>query len=670
MDFFEAQDSARRSTRRLVILFALAVAALIVSIYFVVIAIFGREQIVAAASSGSGLGGLWNGPLFAAVTVATVLVVGAGSGWKTFQLSSGGSVVAEMLGGRILSPDTADLDERRVLNVVEEMALASGVPVPTVYLLEREQGINAFAAGFNQNDAVIGVTRGCMELLSRDEMQGVIGHEFSHILNGDMRINIRLIGVLHGILVISLIGYFILRSGGGRSSGSSKKGGGGGILLLGLALYILGYLGVFFGKLIKAAVSRQREYLADGAAVQFTRNPPGLAGALKKIGGLASGSKVESTKAQEASHLFFANALSSGFSQLLSTHPPLADRVKKLDPSFDGNFPPVKMKPAAGEDVKRQAESSRERLGEVLRPVLLGTAAAAVSPPTPARTSIASSAGALTETHLTYVSELLEATPGELRDAAHEPAAAQGLILALLLDPSDETRRVQLNAIEGKLDPAVAAVLPQLGDAARGASPAARLPLVDLAMPALKRMSAQQYDVFRQAVSALVDADRRISLFEYALQRALLRHLAPHFTEVKRPATSYYALGQLARECAVVLSALAHFGSHDEAGAVAAFNAGVAMFGRERAGLTPAQITFLPRAECTLREFDAALGKLVSISPALKRAFLEACEAAVATDHAISLEEGEMLRVIADSLDVPVPPLVPGQRVAKVAGDS
>jgi Zn-dependent protease with chaperone function len=660
MDFFESQDSARRATRRLVILFALAVVSLTVAIYFVVIAIFGREQFVASlASGGSGLGALWNGPLFATVAVATLLVIGSGSGWKTFQLSSGGSVVAEMLGGRIISTNTTDLDERRLLNVVEEMALASGIPVPTVYLLEREKGINAFAAGFSQNDAVIGVTRGCMELLSRDEMQGVIGHEFSHILNGDMRLNIRLIGVVHGILVVSLIGYFLLRSGGGRSSGS-KKGGGGGILLLGLALYVLGYIGVIFGKFIKAAISRQREYLADGASVQFTRNPPGLAGALKKIGGLASGSKVESPKAHEASHLFFANALSAGFSQLMSTHPPLADRVKKLDPSFDGRFPPVKLRPEEEKGGAKEADSSRDRLGQVLRPVILATAAGAAA--APHRASIVDSAGELTEVHLAYVTALLGATPAELRDAAREPAAAQALILALLLDPSEEIRLVQLKAVEGKLDPAVSTALARLGDAAGRSSPAARLPLVDLALPALKQMSAQQYDTFRFAVQTLVEADRKISLFEFALQRTLLRHLAPHFTQVARPATHYYALGQLGRECSVVLSALAHFGASDDATAAAAFNAGAAVLLRESVGLAAERLPLLPRAACSLDDFDAALGKLVSISPALKRMFLKACEAAVATDRAVTLEEGELLRVVADSLDVPVPPLIPGQR--------
>ena len=259
------------------------------------------------------------------------------------------------MGGRLLHPQTTDLNERKILNVVEEMAIAAGTPVPPVYLLENEEGINAFAAGHAPNDAIIGVTRGCVQTLSRDELQGVIGHEFSHILNGDMRLNLRLMGVLFGILLIGLTGYILLRSTSGYgyrvrvNSRDDDRGRRNILPLIGLALYVIGYVGVFFANLIKAAVSRQREFLADASAVQFTRNPEGIAGALKKIGRLA-GSAMHEPRAAEASHMFFGNI--GGVGQLfglLATHPPLVERIRRLDPSFDGDFSKVRLDAPAAE---------------------------------------------------------------------------------------------------------------------------------------------------------------------------------------------------------------------------------------------------------------------------------------------------------------------------------
>lgn len=350
MDFFERQDQARRSTRRLIAYFMLAVVLIVASIYIAVIAIvyaFSVNRVLERPFQW------WDPDMLLWVTGATVSVVVIGSLYKIFALSQGGEVVARWLGGRLIDSDTPKPQERRLLNVVEEMAIASGISVPSVFLLEEEKSINAFAAGFTPADAVIGVTSGTLQILSRDELQGVIAHEFSHILNGDMRLNIRLIGVLNGILMIAMIGYGILR---GTRTSSSKKNGGAAVLLFGAALLIIGYVGVFFGKLIKSAVSRQREFLADASAVQFTRNPDGIAGALKKIGGLAHGSRIANSKAEEASHLFFSNGMHGKASPFLSmrnrtppvltqsafsfmaTHPPLETRIKRIDPSFDGRF--------------------------------------------------------------------------------------------------------------------------------------------------------------------------------------------------------------------------------------------------------------------------------------------------------------------------------------------
>ncbi len=337
MDFFSHQDRARRQTALMLCLFAAAVAAIIAALYKVT----GFLLFFKGRSPG------FDPQLLGIVAAAVLTLVGLGSLYKIRQLRQGGGAgVAELLGGRLVAADTADGHEQRLLNVVEEMAIASGVPIPAVYVLD-EDGINAFAAGFTSADAVVTVTRGCLRKLGRDELQGVIAHEFSHILNGDMRLNIRLMGVVHGILLIALIGANILRYSFGGSPGVSRsRRSGGPFILLAMAMMVIGYIGVFFANLIKAAVSRNREFLADSSAVQFTRNPSGIAGALKKIGGLSAGSEIGNEHAAEASHFYFAKGLGDSLFSIFATHPPLAERVKRLDPGFRGAFPEIPGDPA------------------------------------------------------------------------------------------------------------------------------------------------------------------------------------------------------------------------------------------------------------------------------------------------------------------------------------
>lgn len=330
MDFFEHQDQARKNTKLLVAYFVIAVAGIIASVYFASLLIFYGTQFQQQSGGPTPALALWDPRLFLYVVIGTLGVVAIGSLYKTAALSKGGSAVAESLGGRLVSPDTTDPDERQLRNVIEEMAIASGVPAPEIYLLDDEDGINAFAAGHTPSDAAIGVTRGCMTLLNRDELQGVIGHEFSHILNGDMRLNLRLMGAIFGIVCLTVIGRVLLYSRGGRGRGRNP------MMLLGLALIVIGAIGVFFGRLIQAALSRQREFLADASAVQFTRNPAGLSGALQKIGG--TGSRLASAHAEEASHMFIGNGLGKPLLRMLATHPPLEARIRAIDPGWDGEF--------------------------------------------------------------------------------------------------------------------------------------------------------------------------------------------------------------------------------------------------------------------------------------------------------------------------------------------
>ena len=535
MDFFERQEHARRSTKWLVIYFVLGVTLLIVAMYGAALLAFagataGRHHHYYDDGGPAQLA-LWNPQLFSGVAVCTLAVIAIGSLSKTLELARGGSAVATMLGGRPVSPTTTDPDERKVLNVVEEMAIAAGVPVPQVYLLPEERGINAFAAGHSTSDAVVAVTEGSVKLLTRDELQGVIGHEFSHILNGDMRLNIRLMGVIFGIVCLAVIGRVLLQLRG-RSSRDRNP-----LPLLGLALILIGWVGVLFGRLIQAAVSRQRETLADASAVQFTRNPAGLAGALKKIGGLSYGSKLQAPHAEEASHMFFGNGMGESFLHLMDTHPPLVDRIRALEPEFNGVFPPVSTAAieAAAAPVPRGPARQTSPFPFPALPRAQAALAGFAAPPGIAARAIMANAGNPTTAHLRYAEDVRNAIPASLQTAAREPLGASTLIYALLLSNDESVRARQLEEVAHTVSDAARQetlrVLPEVESVAAHA----KLPLVDLALPGLRAMSPPQFQDFRAAVQALVECDGEIDLFEYVLQKIVLRHLEPHFTEARKP---------------------------------------------------------------------------------------------------------------------------------------
>ena len=416
MDFFQDQETARRKTGLLIAYFLAAVVLIILLSYAIVAGAF----LLAGRHDGPRLhsaADLWDPGLFAAVSLGTLALIGGGSLYRVASLAGGGHNVAEMMGGRPLASQTTDPDERKILNVVEEMAIAAGTPVPPVYLLEQEDGINAFAAGYAPGDAVIGVTRGCIQDLTRDELQGVIAHEFSHILNGDMRLNIRLIGALYGILLISMTGWIIFRSTAYGNQYERRRDddrrGANPWPLVGLALYVLGYIGVFFGNLIKAAVSRQREFLADASAVQFTRNPDGIAGALKKIGALSEGSRVRNPEAQEASHLFFGDAVGHLLG-IFATHPPLVERIRRIDPSFDGDFSRIRVGIAG---VPRpEADPPSTTLRPPSRP---GREVIGFSP-----SRMVDRIGTVEPRQLAYASAVLGSLPDPLKALAYEPFGA------------------------------------------------------------------------------------------------------------------------------------------------------------------------------------------------------------------------------------------------------
>ncbi len=658
MDFFQQQDKAHRKTKWLVIYFALAVAAMIAAIYVAVLLVFSGVQ---AHQERSDYGqeppqfSVWNPRIFFGVSMATLAIIAIGSLYKTSSLAAGGSAVSEMMGGRLISPNATDPDERKLLNVVEEMAIASGVPVPQVYVMDEEDGINAFAAGHKPGDATVTVTRGCMKLLSRDELQGVIGHEFSHVLNGDMRLNLRLMGIIFGILCLAVIGRVLLQTsrGGGRGRGQNP------LPLLGLVLLLIGYVGVFFGRLIQAAVSRQREFLADASSVQFTRNPGGITGALKKIGGLGeTGSRIGHAHAEELSHMFFGNGVSEPFIGLLETHPPLVQRIRIFDPNFDGKFPCVRYdgRDQPPEEISKPKRQAMPNLfGTVLGGAIL-TSGDAERPPVVRSHSVLPNLGNPTPLHLKYAAQLRDSLPDAVKAAAREPLDAVALIYAMLLSSDDQTRATQLAELAKRIDPAIcqqtAALYPDVAKAAAHA----HLPMVNLALGALRNLKADQYTQFSQALQWLVQSDGKLELFEFAIQKIILHHLAPQFGQAPRAVVQYYSLKPLVPDCAVLLSALANVGSHDAAEIQKAFATGLPYL---RAPDETA-LVLLPREQCGVKEIDPALNRLAQAAPLIKKNLLEACIHTIGTDGVILEAEAELLRAIADTLDCPMPPFVAG----------
>ncbi len=658
MDFFERQDHARKRTKLLVLYFSVAVVLIVAAVYGVVMIgvnaarqshhhRYYEEQPSPVATAW------WDPEVFLGATFGTLAVIFIGSAWKTSQLSSGGGSVAMLMGGIPVDPNTTDPNERKLLNVVEEMSIASGTPMPEVYVLNREPGINAFAAGHTPSDAAIGVTRGCIELLSRDELQGVIGHEFSHILNGDMRLNIRLIGIIFGLLCLATIGRILLYA---RSNNSRDKNP---LPILGLFLIVLGGIGVFFGRLIQAAVSRQREFLADASAVQFTRNPNGLSGALQKIGRYSYGSKLVSEHAPDMCHMFFGNGLGAAVFGAFATHPPIPDRIRAIDPAWDGTFPALKSEQI--ETVRRAAISelqpARQPMPQILGAILAGTMTdedvPRSRPPVIPSHTVLPSLGNPTPLHLKYAEQLRDALPDDLRNAARDPIGAMALVFGLLLSANEPLRNEQLARIGQLIASDVAQKTALLYPQVQAVARRARLPLVNLAVGALRNLTRPQFDQFSSTLTWLVETDGKIELFEFVLQKIIRHHLDSRFNPIRSATVEYYSLKPLLPDCAVVLSAMARAGGSQESEIQNAFNVGVPFLRSP----VPDELPLLSAGDCGVTNLDVSLDRLALAAPILKKNLLTACARVVGADGVILEPEAELLRAVADTMDCPIPPL-------------
>ena len=634
MDFFQAQDSARRNTTRLVIFFTLAVLSLIVITNLLVMVLFGFIETSEEGVTLNAIATQFDWQVFLVVSAAVLMVILGGSAYKTMALSAGGTAVAESLGGRLISHNTSDLHERKALNVVEEMAIASGTPVPPVYLLEREQGINAFAAGFTPGDAVIGLTRGTITYLTREELQGVIAHEFSHILHGDMRLNIRLIGILHGILLIGLIGYIVLRSVRG---GSNKNAGA--MMGLGVGLLVIGFTGTFFGNLIKASVSRQREFLADASAVQFTRNNIGIAGALKKIGGYTPGSELDTPEAPTMSHAYFSSGVSSFMQSMFATHPPLDVRITRVDPSWDGVFAPVTRE--VSEDERSRGQTTQASTTGAMKTAAAGAVIAS---------QILDSIGQTSPEQLDYAVSLVNDIPTAIRDAVHDPYSARAIIYCLVIDDKQvNIRDKQLHRLRELGDAGIFDLVEKLLSAVKALDIRYRLPLIDMTLPSLRLLSKEQYLLFKKNLLFLIQADNRIDLFEWSLQKILFHHLDSEFDRPGKKVAKFGSYNSVKKHIDVLISMLVYASVADKAEIKAAFaNA------EQELGLT--NLVLLSREQINLKNLDWAVENLALLKPLLKPRLLKACLIVITQDQKYSPDEMELIRAIGDVLDCPVPP--------------
>ncbi|MFB3124007.1 MAG: M48 family metallopeptidase [Woeseiaceae bacterium] len=639
MNFFDAQDRARRSTRWLVIVYVIATALIVAGVTLVVAVAFHMVGETGRPADPS--------ILVATAILATLLIIGA-TVYKTARLSSGGGRVAIDMGGTLVPADVHDPLRRRLRNVIEEMAIASGVPVPEIYVLEQEMSINAFAAGFTPGDAAIAVTRGTLEILDRDELQGVIAHEFSHILNGDMRLNIRMMGVLFGIMVLGIIGRLILRSGYYSGLASSRRNRNAPVIMIvGLGLAVLGWIGLFCARLVKAAVSRQREFLADASAVQFTRQSEGIASALKKIGGYTAHSYIRSTDPEEVSHMLFAGGISR-LTSLFATHPPLIERIQALDPGFsEDDYPVVAEQMRSG--ATRHASGEGQARGLVEEQAAAGTRAEQRTLPA----SIPDAVARPDPQQLAFAGQLRRSIPSEIYAAAHSPEQAWVLALALALDLNTLHSERQLRFVDEQLGVERGQQVRRYFGQIRKIGAVYRLPILEIAFPALKRRPVPQLEYLLELVRRLIELDGEVDLYEYCFFRVLTNSLEqaedPSGRRKRRRSTK-----KAVRQAAIdLLRTVARHGHSSAEARASAFRAGAAEFGQWASDAEYGDETLQ-----TVTVLDRSLTVLARTNSAGRKSLLQAVGKTVSHDGKMSVPEAELLRAICASLDCPLPPIL------------
>lgn len=665
MNFFEAQDKAHKRTGMLLWALGIGLIGMTAGLYFItmlavqIAGMYEQAQDRDAAQRGESVrpseikqwlegevGSWWDFDLaLVAFGIMTVLV-GGGFLFRYLQLRAGGEVVAEMLGGVRIEPDTSNPDERRALNVVEEMAIASGIPVPPVFAIPSDS-INAFAAGHTVDQAAIGLTKGCIEM-PRDELQGVVAHEFSHIFNGDMRLNLRLVAVINGVMVLGIAGLFLIRVvaysmlfGGGGRSGKDKNGMAIAlaIIVFGALVAAVGFLGTLMARLIQAAISRQREYLADASAVQFTRNADGIAGALRRISGSTKKGKF-AAEASQFNHMFFSQAMNAAF----ATHPPLTDRIKRIAGSSTG--PDMNTAPREAIAAPGVAASTKP---EVLSRAGLGIAAGAVAI-AGMRNSIAH-AGEIGAISMDWTRSILESIPDELRIAARTPRSARALIAAMLMNEGgtdDEALASQRAAMQRLLPAAEVQHAEILRPLLKKLHPAARVPLLDLTSPAMQSLSPTQSAELQQLVEALVAADKHVSRFEWIVAILVDAMLDRSGTASHRTTAT---INSIVPAVLSILSVTASAGTDNRDEAIAAVATAC-----QGLGIQPPERGL---ESVSIKSINASVRDLRTLAFAERKRLLEAVVDVVAHDEKTTVDEAEMVRVVSEVLAVPMPPVQP-----------
>ncbi len=648
MNFFEHQRAAKGTTLKLVLLFGAAVMALVAAI--------DAAAVIAMLYLSKDYGGIDSSSILAiviVVTAITLVIIAGGTLFKTISLRKGGAAVAAAVGAVPVDPTTTDPQLRRYVNIVEEMSLASGVPAPRLFVMPGEPGINAFAAGFTPADAAIAVTGGALAQLNRDELQGVIAHEFSHILNGDMRLNIRLIGLLSGILLIGMIGLRMLQVGGRGSDGKRALP----LLAFAFAMMVLGYVGVFFANVIKAAVARQREWLADASAVQFTRQTDGLEGALKKIGGIPTGSRLrDSRNAAEVSHMLFGEGARRSFASLFATHPPLTDRIRALNPTFD-----------PGEIAELQQRYANQAPDGLAEDVAAGfaPAATALGRQTPApeqvsdagwRTSpeqVVARAGTFTPADLKYGAALHARIPDDVRALASQPTTAPAAVIALLLAPSSGGLHArQLASVTELLGPTQAREAAALADRMRALPRELRLPVVALALPQIATHSRAEQDALIAVLNALAVADEKVTMFEYCLTRLVWVYLLDTNDPARRSKVGSDSLTGVRPVVTTLLATLAVAGGADQNVATQTLDIALQRLYGDTARLEN------PRRLSWQQTLDEGWAALDALDPRAKQALVEAMVESVLHDGIVTASEAELLRAACCLMHVPLPALL------------
>jgi Zn-dependent protease with chaperone function len=705
MAFFEAQDNARRTTRWLIVVYFFAYAILCSAACIALLIYLSAFAYVAillgVAESATTIAADLRIVIAIFTVILIMLIMLVAVLFRSFGISSGGGKVATMLGGTRLEAFGNEDHARRLRNVVEEMAIASGVPVPDVYVLEQEEGINAFAAGFTPADAAITVTRGAVELLSRDELQGVIGHEFSHLLNGDMRLYTRMMGPQHGLGLIAAIGLALMRGQMEFSLGmlmsipqgilhvimdAMKENPLAGLATLVLApvwvpimvgaifaillvltiassgVAIVGFCGQQLARAIKGAVSRQREYLADASAVQFTRQAAGIAGALKKIGGYSKASYLAAVDPEEVSHMLFGRGAKRFVGS--ATHPPLAKRIRALDPSFnESDYPRVEPIPAPQvmdeEEPAEQLPAAIAFTGAsetaVVSPVeqlpaanaFTGASETAVVSPV----EIAESVGQPDAAQVEYSQELRRSIPDNLYDAAHSLEMAYPLTVALILDRSGRHTERQMTLVEDRLSAERSQLVRGYQKDIANIGAEYRLPLLVVAFPALKRRPASQLVELDKLAKRLVRIDGKIDLYEHSFGQILrlnLRH-------VLNPsgARRIYSRSDSRAALANVLMAVAQSGHENPVDGQAALDAGKPLLGKWaiRAKMDVNQEVTPDTLEQSLDILSGIKGRDFS------NVLLAVCQTVV-HDGRLNAAERDLIRVVCATLDCPLPPIL------------